>query len=68
MNKDRLFFCCAQKDSCNYFGWVPEEPYCNAKPIQSEIKQDDKREEQYPTENFINDLANLKDCFRPGYF
>ena len=56
INKDRLFFCCAQEDSCNYFEWVPEE-----------IKQNDKREEQYPTENFIsaNDLADLKDCFRP---
>ena len=57
VNKDRLFFCCAQEDSCNYFEWVPEE-----------IKQHDKREEQYPAENFINDLADLKDCFRPGYF
>ena len=27
VNKDRLFFCCAQNDSCNYFEWVPEEPY-----------------------------------------
>ena len=56
INKDRLFFCCAQEDSCNYFEWVPEE-----------IKQNEKREEQYPTENFIsaNDLADLKDCFRP---
>ena len=70
VNKDRLFFCCAQEDSCNYFEWVLEEPYCNAKLTQAEIKQNDKREEQYPTENFIsaNDLADLKDCFRPGYF
>ena len=63
INKDRLFFCCAQEDSCNYFEWVPEEPYCNAKLPQAEIKQDDKREEQYPTEDFINDLANLKSYF-----
>ena len=30
----------------------------------------DKREEQYPAENFISasDLAVLKDCFRPSYF
>ena len=63
INKDRLFFCCAQEDSCNYFEWVPEEPYCNAKLPRAEIKQDDKREEQYPTENFINDLANLKSYF-----
>ena len=52
VNKDRLFFCCAQEDSCNYFEWVPEE-----------IKQNDKREEQYPAENFINDLAKLKSYF-----
>ena len=25
VNKDRLFFCCAQKDSCNYFEWVTDE-------------------------------------------
>ena len=25
VNKDRLFFCCAQEDSCNYFEWVPEK-------------------------------------------
>ena len=48
---------------CNYFEWVPEEPYCNAKLTQAEIKQNDKREEQYPTENFINDPASLKSCF-----
>ena len=23
VNKDRLFFCCAQEDSYNYFEWVP---------------------------------------------
>ena len=63
INKNRLFFCCAQEDSCNYFEWVPEEPYCKAKLPQPEIKQDDKREEQYPTEDFINDLANLKSYF-----
>ena len=63
INKDRLFFCCAQNDSCNYFEWVPEEPYCSAGLPQSEIKQDEKHKEQYPTENFINDLASLKSCF-----
>ena len=50
INKDRLFFCCVQKDSCNYIEWVPEEPYCNAKLPQAEIKQNDKREEQYPAD------------------
>ena len=30
INKDRLFFCCAQNNSCNYFEWVPKEPYCSA--------------------------------------
>ena len=63
INKDRLFSCCAQEDSCNYFEWVPEEPYCSAGLPQPRIKQDDKRKEQYPTEDFINDLANLKSCF-----
>ena len=32
INKDRLFFCCAQEDSCNYFEWVPEEPYLQCRP------------------------------------
>ena len=70
VNKDRLFFCCAQEDSCNYFEWVPEEPYCSVGLPPPEIKQDEEHKEQYPTENFIsaNDLADLKDCFRPGYF
>ena len=39
VNKDRLFSCCAQEDSCNYFEWVPEA-----------IKENDRREEQYPAE------------------
>ena len=63
VNKDRLFFCCAQEDSCNYFEWVPEKPHCSAKSFRPEIKQDDKRKEQYPTEDFINDLASLKSYF-----
>ena len=50
VNKDRLFFCCSQQDSCNYFEWVPEEAYRNAKLLPS--KQDDECEEQYPTEDF----------------
>ena len=54
INKDRLFFCCAQEDSCNYFEWVPEEPYYDAKFSQPEIKQDEKREEQYSTNEFIS--------------
>ena len=62
VNKDRLFFCCAQEDSCNYFEWVPEE----------EPKQNDKGEEQYPAENFISasNLADLKGSLfvRPSYF
>ena len=63
INKDRLFFCCGQNDSCNYFEWVPKEPYCSAGLPQPEIKQDEKHKEQYPTEDFINDLASLKSCF-----
>ena len=43
INKDRLFFCCTQKDSCNYFEWVHEKPYCSAGLPQAEIKQDKKR-------------------------
>ena len=30
INKDRLFFCCAQNGSCNHFKWVPKEPYCSS--------------------------------------
>ena len=63
INKDRLFFCCAQNDSCNYFEWMPKEPYCSAGLPPPEIKQDEKHKEQYPTEDFINDLASLKSCF-----
>ena len=61
VNKGRLFFCCGQQDSCNYFEWMPEDRYCNSKLLPS--LQDDEREKQYSTENFINDLANLKSCF-----
>ena len=35
VNKDRLFFCCAQEDSCNYFEWVPEETYSHTKFLPS---------------------------------
>ena len=35
VNKDRLFFCCAQEDSCNYFEWVPEESYSPTKFLPS---------------------------------
>ena len=35
VNKDRLFFCCAQEDSCNYFEWVPEESYSHTKFLPS---------------------------------
>ena len=65
INKDRLFFCCAKNDSCNYFEWVLEEPYCSAGLPAPEIKQDPSiiTNQQYPTEDFINDLASLKSCF-----
>ena len=63
IKKDRLFFCCAQNDSCNYFEWVLEEPYCSADLPAPEIKQNEERKKQYPTEDFINDLASLKSCF-----
>ena len=35
VNKDRLFFCCGQEDSCNYFEWVPEESYSHTKFLPS---------------------------------
>ena len=59
INKDRLFFCCAQEDSRKYFEWVPEEPYYDVKFFRPMIKQDENHEEQYLTNEFINaDLAN----------
>ena len=57
INKDRLFFCCAQENSCKYFEWVPEEPYYDAKFFGPVTKQDEKHEEQYLTKDFINDPA-----------
>ena len=27
INKDKLFFCCPQKDSCRYFEWAPEKEH-----------------------------------------
>ena len=57
INKDRLFFCCAQESSCKYFEWVPEEFYYDTKFFRPMIKQDEKQEEQYLTNEFINDLA-----------
>ena len=43
--------------------WVPEKPYYDAKSSRPEINQDEKRKEQYPTEDFINDLTSLKSGF-----
>ena len=63
INKDRLFSCCAQENSCKYFEWVPEETYYDAKFFRPVTKQDEKHEERYLTEDFINDLASLKSCF-----
>ena len=41
IDKDRLFFCCAQQDSCNYFEWVLEESFYEfSRPL---TKQNDKR-------------------------
>ena len=59
LNKDRLFFCCAQKHSCKYFEWVPEEPYYDAKFFKPLLtKRVEKHKEQYLTKEFINDFAN----------
>ena len=53
INKDRLFFCCAQQDSCNYFKWVPEESFCEfSRPLM-------KQNEQYSTNEFIDDLNSV---------
>ena len=57
INKDRLFFCCAQKDSCNYFEWVPEEAYWSTKLLPS------KQDEQSPTSEFFNNLNSLSTRF-----
>ena len=58
INKDRLFFCRAQGDSCKYFEWVPEEPYYDGKffnppPIKRVEKNEDLANE------FINDLTTV---------
>ena len=47
LNKDRVFFCCGQEDTCKYFEWVSEEPYNDAnflKPFAA--KHDEKHEKQ----------------------
>ena len=56
INKDRLFFCCAQEDSC-YFEWVPEEPYYELNSPDQKSSKMKKCEKQYSTNEFINDLA-----------
>ena len=57
VNKDRLFFCCAQDDSCNYFEWVPEKAYCSTKLLPS------KQDEQSPTSEFFNNLNSLNTSY-----
>ena len=46
---------------------MPEEPYYDAKLPPPDIKQDEKHKEQYPTEDFINDLASFKVVFEQVY-
>ena len=59
LNKDRLFFCCAQDDSCKYFEWVPGKPYYDTKSFKPlPTDRIEKLEEQYLTKEFINDFAN----------
>ena len=41
INKDRLFFCCAQEDSCNYFDWVPEN-YEFSRPLMKKQNENTK--------------------------
>ena len=42
IDKDRLFFCCAQQDSCNYFECVPEESFYEfSRPL---TKQNEKEQ------------------------
>ena len=62
INKDRLFLLCSGR-FMQLLRMGAQRTLCNAKLPQSEIKQDEKHKEQYPTEDFINDLANLKSCF-----
>ena len=58
INKERLFFCCAQENSCKLM--QPKNPDYDAKFFRPVTKQDEKHEEQYLTKDFINDLASLK--------
>ena len=55
VNKDPLFFCCAQEDLCSCFEWVPEETYCNTKHLPSKQSQ---------TSGFFSNLNGLA----PSYF
>ena len=60
INKDRLFFCCSQENSCRYFEWVPEKEehygpfHCSDflphKPSSSENNS-------HLDNNFINNFA-----------
>ena len=52
-DKDRLFFCGAQQDSCNYFECVPEESFYEfSRPLT-------KENEKEQCSSFINDLNSV---------
>ena len=53
INKDRLFFCCAQQDSCNYFESMPEESFYEFS------RQLTKQNENEQCSSFINDLNSV---------
>ena len=63
INKDRLFFCCSQENSCRYFEWVPEKehygPFHCSDFMQPKPEETEKN--NYLANDFINDFCkNLK--------
>ena len=58
INKDRLFFCCPQENSCRYFEWVPEKEHYG--PFHCSAFMDPKLpagKNDYLSKDFINDFA-----------
>ena len=62
INKDRLFFCCSQENSCRYFEWVPEKEehygpfHCSAFMARMDPKPPAANND-YLSKDFINDFA-----------
>ena len=55
VNKDRLFFCCHQENSCKYFEWVPEKTHYG--PFHCSNFLDPKLPDNYLSEDFINNFT-----------